>query len=118
MYFVMGIIALHQFCNVVYACKYVYTNWVSISLLYYENNYMYIYLLCFQYPKGLGNTVKELDVEHASCLVSKTKFSMLVDDVVKKLPTVCGGNLAHVVLFGIEVGTVSQVKCIFCEGNK
>ena len=57
----------------------------------------------FQYPKGLGNTVKELDIQHASCVVPKTKFSMLVDDVKQKLPSLCGGNLSHVVLFGIEV---------------
>ena len=57
----------------------------------------------FQYPKGLGNTVKELDIQHASCVVPKTNFSMLVGDVKQKLPTLCGGNLSHIVLFGIEV---------------
>ena len=63
----------------------------------------YISLPMFQYPKGLGNTVKELDIQHASCVVPKTKFSMLVGDVKQKLPTLCGGNLSHIVLFGIEV---------------
>ena len=55
-----------------------------------------------QYPKGLGSTVSELDVSQATCVVAKTKFSMLVDDVISRLPSLCGGDLQHVVLFGIE----------------
>jgi len=48
--------------------------------------------------------VVELDVSHAVAVVSKTKFSMVLPEVEKLLPTLCGGKLKHVVLFGVEVG--------------
>ena len=57
----------------------------------------------FQYPKGLGNTVSELDISNAVGKFEKTKFSMVVPEVEDKLKTLCGGDVKHVVLFGIEV---------------
>ncbi|EPZ36474.1 Isochorismatase hydrolase [Rozella allomycis CSF55] len=49
-----------------------------------------------QYPKGLGSTVKEIDIKSAK-LFSKTKFSMLTDDVKKEI-----ANINDICLFGIE----------------
>ena len=60
----------------------------------------------FQYPKGLLHTVQELDVSSAVGVFPKTKFSMLVPDVEKVMPTLANGQLKHVVLFGIEVCTI------------
>ncbi|XP_076045080.1 isochorismatase domain-containing protein 1-like isoform X3 [Oratosquilla oratoria] len=54
-----------------------------------------------QYPKGLGNTVTELDIQHAAAVVPKTKFSMVVPEVEKLLLSSQHGVDA-VVLFGIE----------------
>ncbi|XP_037071703.1 isochorismatase domain-containing protein 1-like, partial [Pollicipes pollicipes] len=38
-------------------------------------------LVTEQYPKGLGKTVPELDVQHAAVVAEKTKFSMVVPEV-------------------------------------
>ena len=56
-----------------------------------------------QYPKGLGNTVKEINIEHAVKTVPKTKFSMVIPEVEDTMKTICGGQLKCVVLYGIEV---------------
>jgi len=57
-----------------------------------------------QYPEKLGNTVCELDVKHACANVPKTKFSMLVEPVRKKMTDIFGGKPKTAVLFGLEVG--------------
>lgn len=64
---------------------------------------LYIWL---QYPKGLGKTVAELDISHAVGVFEKTKFSMVLPEVEEKLKSLCGGEVKHVVLFGIEVVTI------------
>lgn len=56
-----------------------------------------------QYPKGLGNTVPELDISHAVKVFPKTKFSMVLPEVETEMKNLCGGDVQHVVLFGIEV---------------
>lgn len=64
------------------------------------------FLCLFQYPKGLGETVKDLDISHAKGPFSKTKFSMVipaVEEQLSKLPT-----LTTVVLFGVEVKDSGQ----------
>ncbi|KAK3606497.1 hypothetical protein CHS0354_041448 [Potamilus streckersoni] len=65
-----------------------------------------------QYPKGLGNTVPELDVSHAVGVFSKTKFSMVISEVEEKLKTLCGGDVQHIVLFGIEAHVCVQQTVI------
>lgn len=58
-----------------------------------------------QYPERLGNTVKEIDIQHVTGIFSKTKFSMC-DEILSKLNELDGqekDKLEHVVLFGIEV---------------
>ncbi|XP_065884574.1 isochorismatase domain-containing protein 2-like [Dysidea avara] len=58
-----------------------------------------------QYPKGLGNTVSEIDVSDVK-VVAKTVFSMVVPEVeeeLKKEP-----NRKSVVLFGIETHVCIQ----------
>ncbi|KAF4522694.1 hypothetical protein B566_EDAN012711 [Ephemera danica] len=55
-----------------------------------------------QYPQGLGKTVEQLDVSHAIGVFSKTKFCMLVPEVLDALKTANNGNVSSVVLFGIE----------------
>ncbi|KAJ2938161.1 hypothetical protein O0L34_g18502 [Tuta absoluta] len=54
-----------------------------------------------QYPKGLGHTTKDIDTTCAALVYSKTKFSMLTDELKTKL---CNDvpELKTVVLFGIE----------------
>ena len=58
-----------------------------------------------QYPKGLGNTVPEIDVSNAK-VFSKTKFSMVVpevEDILGKYP-----DRKSVILVGIEVGNIQN----------
>jgi len=63
-----------------------------------------------QYPKGLGNTVSELDVSHAVGVFDKTKFTMLVPSVEQLLTQLCNGQLKHIVIFGIEVGIIRVIS--------
>jgi hypothetical protein len=56
-----------------------------------------------QYPRGLGNTVPEIDIKKAVAVVSKTRFSMICPEVDRLLNTLCEGGLESIVLFGIEV---------------
>jgi len=53
-----------------------------------------------QYPKGLGNTVSEIDVSSAR-VFPKTVFSMAIPEVEEVLKQ--DANRKSVVLFGIEV---------------
>ncbi|CAL4084012.1 unnamed protein product, partial [Meganyctiphanes norvegica] len=59
-------------------------------------------LVTEQYPKGLGNTVAELDISHAVAVVPKTKFTMVVPEVEVKMAVLCDGGLQSIVLCGIE----------------
>ncbi|GFO32733.1 isochorismatase domain-containing protein 1 [Plakobranchus ocellatus] len=65
-----------------------------------------------QYPKGLGNTVPEVNISNAVQVFPKTKFSMLVPEVEEKLKTLCGGNVKHVILCGIETHVCIQQTVI------
>ncbi|XP_069135709.1 isochorismatase domain-containing protein 1-like [Argopecten irradians] len=65
-----------------------------------------------QYPKGLGSTVEELDISHAAGKFDKTKFSMMLPEVEEKLKTLCGGDVQHVVLLGIEAHVCVQQTVI------
>jgi len=56
-----------------------------------------------QYPRGLGNTVTEIDLKKAVAVISKTRFNMMVPEVERLLNTLCDGVLESIVLFGIEV---------------
>jgi len=56
----------------------------------------------------LGETVEELDISHAVGKYPKTKFSMVLPEVLEKLKSLCGGDVQHVVLFGIEVSSSSS----------
>lgn len=75
-----------------------------------------------QYPEKLGNTVKELDVKHASGLYGKSQFSMMTPEVTAKIKELYGNEqLQSVVLFGIEVGCMVELLIdrlliwIFCR---
>ncbi|XP_033100902.1 isochorismatase domain-containing protein 1-like [Anneissia japonica] len=59
-----------------------------------------------QYPKGLGNTVEDIDTSFAVGVYPKTKFSMLIPEVKKKIEEM--NNLKSVVLFGIETHVCIQ----------
>lgn len=59
-----------------------------------------------QYPKGLLNTVKELDIEHASLCLPKTRFSMLEDQVMEFFEL--NSKTTSVVLFGVEAHVCVQ----------
>jgi len=55
-----------------------------------------------QYPQGLGSTVDELDIGHAKGVFPKTRFTMLVEEVEKKIGSLCKRKMECVVLFGVE----------------
>eukprot|EP00730_Choanoeca_flexa_P014808 TRINITY_DN6609_c0_g1_i1.p1 TRINITY_DN6609_c0_g1~~TRINITY_DN6609_c0_g1_i1.p1 ORF type:complete len:208 (+),score=28.54 TRINITY_DN6609_c0_g1_i1:53-676(+) len=55
-----------------------------------------------QYPKALGHTVPEIKHDHAICNLSKTKFSMMVPELVEKLVEDPYKDRSDAVLFGIE----------------
>lgn len=57
-----------------------------------------------QYPKGLGNTVAEIDVSKAT-VVAKTDFSMIVPDVRVKLDEL---KPKDAVIFGLEAHVCVQ----------
>ena len=58
-------------------------------------------LFFFKYPKGLGNTVEEIDTNPFKDRVfSKTKFSMVIPEVEEQLKQL---NVENIVLMGIEV---------------
>lgn len=59
-----------------------------------------------QYPKGLGPTTKDINISEAALVYEKTKFSMYTPELQEKLKKDIP-NLSSVVLFGIEVCTVS-----------
>ncbi|XP_041988146.1 isochorismatase domain-containing protein 1-like isoform X1 [Aricia agestis] len=54
-----------------------------------------------QYPKGLGHTIKEIDIKDAKLVYPKTKFSMFTPELQEKLKADLP-DLKSVVLFGIE----------------
>lgn len=56
-----------------------------------------------KYPKGLGQTVPELDISHAIGTYQKTKFSMYLPEVKALLQEKA---IKTVVLFGVEVSFV------------
>lgn len=55
-----------------------------------------------QYPKGLGPTTKDINVNDAAMVYPKTKFSMYTSDLQDRLKKDVP-DLSSVVLFGIEV---------------
>lgn len=55
-----------------------------------------------QYPKGLGHTTKDINIEDAALVYEKTKFSMLTPELHQKMKADVP-ELSSVVLFGIEV---------------
>lgn len=83
-------IVTHHLCIIVFQAKTSKT--LGVPLIVTEQN-----------PQGLGKTVQELDVSHATGVYSKTKFSMVIPEVVAQLGELCAGQLQCVVLFGIEV---------------
>ncbi|CAC5357922.1 Isochorismatase domain-containing protein 2A,Isochorismatase domain-containing protein 2,Isochorismatase domain-containing protein 1 [Mytilus coruscus] len=64
------------------------------------------------YPKGLGNTVTELDISHAAGTFAKTKFSMVLPEVETQLEGLCSNDVQHIVLFGIETHVCVQQTVI------
>ncbi|CAH1788071.1 unnamed protein product [Owenia fusiformis] len=61
-----------------------------------------------QYPKGLGKTVAELEIDNAVGVFPKTKFTMLIPEVKEAMTSLCGGTLEHIILFGIEAHVCVQ----------
>lgn len=60
-----------------------------------------------QYPKGLGNTVQEIDLTGAKMVFPKTKFSMVLPEVEAELAGFPGAR--SIVLFGVEVSDIFYV---------
>ncbi|CAG5123516.1 unnamed protein product [Candidula unifasciata] len=65
-----------------------------------------------QYPKGLGSTVPEVNISNAVGIFPKTKFSMLIPEVDEKMRALCGGNVHHVILCGVEAHVCIQQTVI------
>jgi len=65
-----------------------------------------------QYPKGLGNTVSEVNISNAVAVYPKTKFTMLVPDLEEHMTRLCGGEIKHVILCGIEAHVCIQQTVI------
>ncbi|XP_062870498.1 isochorismatase domain-containing protein 1 [Trichomycterus rosablanca] len=59
-----------------------------------------------QYPKGLGNTVQEMDLTGAKMVFPKTKFSMVLPEVEAELAEIPGAR--SIVLFGVETHVCIQ----------
>ena len=69
-----------------------------MSCLYVVNR------LFSKYPKGLGNTVEEIDTSpFKERVFSKTKFSMVIPEVEEQLKQL---NIENIVLMGIEVCSI------------
>lgn len=60
-----------------------------------------------QYPKGLGKTVAEISIEHATGVVEKTKFSMVVPEV-EALLKAHPEKVDQIVVFGVETHVCVQ----------
>jgi len=60
-----------------------------------------------QYPKGLGKTIPELNIDHAVTRVEKTLFSMIVPEVKDVLAKLNRPSL-QAVLFGLETHVCVQ----------
>jgi nicotinamidase-related amidase len=58
-----------------------------------------------QYPKGLGNTVAEIDLSKAAGVYAKTDFSMVVPEVITKLDEF---KPTDAILFGLEAHVCVQ----------
>ena len=56
-------------------------------------------LITEQYPKGLGNTDKDIYIPSHAKIIEKTKFSIFTDDVIEFLKS---QNKNTLVLYGIE----------------
>ena len=59
--------------------------------------------ISLQYPKGLGNTVSEIDMTDVTAY-PKTMFSMVIPEVEEKLKEL--SDVKSIVLFGIEVSNI------------
>ncbi|RWS08472.1 mitochondrial associated endoribonuclease MAR1-isochorismatase superfamily-like protein [Dinothrombium tinctorium] len=66
-----------------------------------------------QYPKGLGSTVPEIGLSEFPDIqpIAKTQFSMLTEDVIKKMET-DWPSIKSVVLCGIETHVCVQGTCL------
>ena len=56
-----------------------------------------------QSPQSLGHTVKEVEIFEAVKVIAKEQFSMVVPELEATLNSLCDGNLASIVLCGMEV---------------
>lgn len=67
-----------------------------------------------QYPKGLGSTVSQLNIEHTIGKFEKTKFSMALPEVMSLLEK---HSIQHIVLFGVETHVCVQQTAIDLLSN-
>uniref|UniRef100_A0ACB8ER70 Isochorismatase domain-containing protein 1 n=2 Tax=Sphaerodactylus townsendi TaxID=933632 RepID=A0ACB8ER70_9SAUR len=68
-----------------------------------------------QYPKGLGNTVQEIDLTGAKLVLPKTKFSMVLPEVETALAEIPG--VRSIVLFGVETHVCIQQTALELVGR-
>ncbi|KAJ2000528.1 hypothetical protein GGI04_000106 [Coemansia thaxteri] len=62
-----------------------------------------------QYPRGLGSTANEINIDHAELVEAKTKFSMVTEGVLSKLVEL---KVESVVLYGIESHVCVLQSCL------
>ncbi|KAJ1903537.1 hypothetical protein LPJ81_003005 [Coemansia sp. IMI 209127] len=67
-----------------------------------------------QYSKGLGHTVEEIDIGHASVVEDKSRFSMFTPAVAQKLSEL---QIQSVVLYGIESHVCVLQTCLELMDN-
>ena len=64
-----------------------------------------------QYPKGLGHTLKEIDISNGK-VFEKTSFSGVTEEMKEHLSTLYDGKTSDVILFGLEAHICVQQTCM------
>mmetsp|Transcript_49504 Transcript_49504/g.95605 ORF Transcript_49504/g.95605 Transcript_49504/m.95605 type:complete len:199 (+) Transcript_49504:50-646(+) len=90
---------IHKFATVVQGAQ---------RLIRVANALEIAFMVTEQYPKGLGNTVSEIDISSANCVVEKTDFSMMVNGIATKLQELRGLGVTDVVIVGLEAHVCVQ----------
>ncbi|XP_055848936.1 isochorismatase domain-containing protein 1-like [Episyrphus balteatus] len=71
-----------------------------------------------QYPKGLGNTVKEISLNNALAVIPKTKFTMYVPEMHCFIEELVSKGPIEVIIFGLETHVcVLQSAMDFMEND-
>ncbi|KAF2353941.1 Isochorismatase-like [Trinorchestia longiramus] len=95
--------AMHRFQEVVLNTKKLVQACIQLSIPFVVSEHS---------PEAVGHTVKDIETYEAVAVLSKTKFSMLVPEMENHLETLCDGNMASVVLCGMETHVAIEQTAI------